>query len=983
MQSQSHSSSQFSVNSHPSLRYSDTTQGTSQSTLFPPPPPLPQTPSNGGPVEATDNVLNKVAEKETSLFQACLNLRSRLRGVPGFEDQLRALEEEDAEDTDPVTLLWWTFRKGYPLLMIYNTLNPAQPLDVDRVPENKRGKAATFKFLQACFNELKFAPEECFIITDLYGDDTTGFVKVVRVVNRVLDILVEEHLIDTVLADDNSLSLESSKDVKRSQRQHIVEELVKTERTYVQHLELLQSFKKLVEEKGVIPGDAIHDIFLNLNALLDFQRRFLIRVEQTNALPESQQNWGKLFKLYNDAFKVYEPYIANQKRCEEVTTREFDKLREAGGSNEMRQMVETPAILSSFLMKPFQRLAKYPLLLKELRDKGGLDQARKEDITIGIEAASSVLERTNDAVNREELLAAVQELKGRVEDWKGHRVEAFGSLLLAGTFTVLKGDNASTKDSEREYKVYLFESILLCCKEMNPNKQKNKLMNKPAVDRRGKPKLQLKGRIFMQNVTETISLAKPGSYTCQIFWKGDPGIENFVIKFTTEELMKKWATQVDAQRRVWRDRARVSDGRSYGTSETEFTFMQNQGALENPYRYDDDGEDDDEVATVYGRPPVSEFSMSSRNGSRTSLRSRSTTGESGPSVSQPPSRVPPPRFPMGTNAPPLTLRTQQLANAAPSPNERGGDSYFSPSVESPISIRTSSSSGMFPFPRQQPPTSAYHGEENNRFTAPAIGRTVSRDAQAMNGYPSNSRSMRPSAPPGTTSQSAQNRFRSASSPNIQNTLPPNRQYANQGSPVPDVPVPPFPVHYAHHAGINRSQSNSPTGASVGRVPSQSPGTAQRDRSAQARLAQEANYQDYDDNSTQQNGRPPAFPRSATQPPAVQDSRPLSPGSTDYQPSSPTQLKVKVYCESAGCTYTLVVAINISYQSLKDRIDAKLQRSTNLSLSSGQLKLKYLDDDDYVSIQSDEDVQIAFETWKEQHMDQIVAGQLGEIELYCQ
>ena len=180
MQSQSHSSSQFSVNSHPSLRYSDTTQGTSQSTLFPPPPPLPQTPSNGAPVEATDNVLNKVADKETSLFQMCLNLRQRLRGVPGFEEELREIEEEDAEDTDPVTLLWWTFRRGYPLLMIYNTLNPAQPLDVDasKVTESKRGKAATFKFLQACFNKLKFAPEECFIITDLYGDDTTGFVKV-------------------------------------------------------------------------------------------------------------------------------------------------------------------------------------------------------------------------------------------------------------------------------------------------------------------------------------------------------------------------------------------------------------------------------------------------------------------------------------------------------------------------------------------------------------------------------------------------------------------------------------------------------------------------------------------------------------------------------------------------------------------------------------------------------------------------------------
>ena len=474
-----------------------------------------------------------------------------------------------------------------------------------------------------------------------------------------------------------------------------------------------------------------------------------------------------------------------------------------------------------------------------------------------------------------------------------------------------------------------------------------------------------------------------GSYTCQIFWKGDPGIENFVIKFTSEELMKKWATQVNQQRKIWKEKARGSEGKSFGTSETEFTFMQNQGALENPYRYDEDADDDDEVSTLYGKPLVSEFSMGSRNGSRSSLRSRSTTGDSGQSTAQPAPRVPPPRFPMGVNGPALTLRTQQLANMGPSPNDRGGESYFSPSLDSPISTRTSSSSGMFPFPRQQPPTSAYHGEDSNRFTAPAIGRTVSRDAQAMNGYPLGNRSaMRPSATASMGSQSSQNRFRSASSPNIQNSLP-NRQHAGADQTVPVPDVPPFPVHYAHQAGINRSQSNSPTGAPVGRGPTQSPGSSQRDRSAQARHMQEFSYPDYDEPSMRQNGRQPTLPKNAAQPPIAQDSRPLSPRSEDYTPPSPTQLKVKVHCDSAGCTYTLVVAINISYQSLKDRIDAKLQRSTNLSLSSGQLKLKYLDEDDYVSIQSDEDVQIAFETWKEQHLDQIVIGQLGEIELFCQ
>jgi cell division control protein 24 len=67
-------------------------------------------------------------------------------------------------------------------------------------------------------------------------------------------------------------------------------------------------------------------------------------------------------------------------------------------------------------------------------------------------------------------------------------------------------------DTHSQYHVYLFETILLCCKNIDLTKPKNKLSNKTLVDNKGKPKLQLKGRIFMQNVTDLVSLAKPGMH---------------------------------------------------------------------------------------------------------------------------------------------------------------------------------------------------------------------------------------------------------------------------------------------------------------------------------------------------------------------------------------------------------------------------------------------------------------------------------------
>ena len=480
--SQAHTSSNYSIQSQRSTgtgsRSSDTTQGTAHSTLFT--PPVPQMPrdaaagqmsggggagSNGnagggdggaGDVTATNNVMNSVADASSSLFQICVTLRERLQVVPGVPEAIQEEQDNTGDDWDPVTVLWRTFMRGLPLLHIYNALRPPQPLSLGPgVREDKRSKAAVFKFLQACIHDLKFPAEECFIVTDIYSNDTTGFTKVARVVNRILDLCVQRGLIEDKKPTASDFA-EAEKGMKKSQRQHIISELVATERTYVQHLELLQKFKHLVEERGVINGDAAHAIFLNLNALLDFQRRFLIRVEQTNAQPEQEQNWGRTFMMYIDAFKVYEPYIANQRKCERTVVAEFPKLAAAGGTQEIKSMVESPTTLYGFLMKPFQRLSKYPLLLEDLYKKGDLTDEKKKDLLVGKAAATDVLTRTNQVMDREEKAEAVQELKMRVEDWKGHRVEGFGELLLYGTFTVLKSETVGAgKDGERQVSAHL------------------------------------------------------------------------------------------------------------------------------------------------------------------------------------------------------------------------------------------------------------------------------------------------------------------------------------------------------------------------------------------------------------------------------------------------------------------------------------------------------------------------------------------------
>lgn len=130
-----------------------------------------------------------------------------------------------------------------------------------------------------------------------------------------------------------------------------------------------------------------------------------------------------------------------------------------------------------------------------------------------------MLEQANSAVDRELRNEALLDLCQRVDEWKGHDIDHFGDLILHGQFTVVTGKS----DVEKEFAIYLFERILLCCKEVNPNKAaKDKLMTgaqkkekkeKEKRDKKmtGKGKLHLKGRIFMTNVTDVVSLVKPGT----------------------------------------------------------------------------------------------------------------------------------------------------------------------------------------------------------------------------------------------------------------------------------------------------------------------------------------------------------------------------------------------------------------------------------------------------------------------------------------
>lgn len=448
-----------------------------------------------------------------------------------------------------------------------------------------------------------------------------------------------------------------------------------------------------------------------------------------------------------------------------------------------------------------------------------------------------------------------------------------------------------------------------------------------------------------------LTCAFSGSHRIQIFWKGDPGVvDNFIIRYTNEDIMKKWHKDIETQRQ---EQAGQRNVRHTGTSDSEFMYMQNMQGMVNPYQQEYDAEEDSQVHSG----SFSEFPVS-RNASSTSLRARSATGGSSGSIALPGMR-PPPRFPLPDIPPALHT---QLSNGSLSPGERlvHDSSYFSPTTETP-STRSSSQS-TFNYSRQMSSSSTVWSEESNRYTAPAFSTRMSKDGPNVNPYFSgatpngngaNGRVQRPSLPPmsiqGQPMNTMSQRVRSASSPDIHNHNPP--RYVNGGhtmQTIDNVPVPPIPPQLANmRAPVNRSQNNSPTN---GNLPIRS---AAQTPVGGTRHTPSGGYHD-----------PPYTSALATSQSSLSENPLAESGMLESEalaasgPVMPTQLKAKVSYDDNYVT--LVIASNILFRSLTDRVDAKLARFTQRSIGNNTARLRYQDEDgDFVTIDSDEAVQLAF------------------------
>ncbi|XP_058878264.1 triple functional domain protein isoform X9 [Acipenser ruthenus] len=258
----------------------------------------------------------------------------------------------------------------------------------------------------------------------------------------------------------HELNEEKRKSARR--KEFIMAELIQTEKAYVRDLRecmdtYLWEMTSGVEEipPGIVNKE--HIIFGNMQDLFEFhQNIFLKELEKYEQLPEDV---GHCFVTWAEKFQMYVNYCKNKPDSTQLI------LEHAGPYFDVIQQRHRLAnSISSYLIKPVQRITKYQLLLKELLT---CCEEGKGEIKDGLEVMLSVPKRANDAMH-------LSMLEGFDEN-----IESQGELILQESFQVWDPKTLIRKGRERH--LFLFEMSLVFSKEVKDSNGRSKYIYKSKL----------------------------------------------------------------------------------------------------------------------------------------------------------------------------------------------------------------------------------------------------------------------------------------------------------------------------------------------------------------------------------------------------------------------------------------------------------------------------------------------------------------------
>uniref|UniRef100_A0A8C3EJ01 MCF.2 cell line derived transforming sequence-like 2 n=1 Tax=Corvus moneduloides TaxID=1196302 RepID=A0A8C3EJ01_CORMO len=311
-----------------------------------------------------------------------------------------------------------------------------------------------------------------------------------------------------------------------TRRSHIINELIETERVYVEELQsIIEGYASEMDNPNLVHliPSALQNkkeiLFGNLPEIYDFHNRIFLK-EIENCI-ENPELLARCFLKRKEDLQIYEKYCQNKPRSEAL-------WRQCGDSiffQECQRKLDHKLSLDAYLLKPVQRITKYQLLLKEM-----LKCSKNSEGTAELEEALATMLDIIKSVNDSMHQIAITGYEGDVSE--------LGKLLMQGSFNVWtdhkKGHN-KVKDLARfkpmQRHLFLYTKMLLFCKKREENTDGHE---KTAS-------YSFKNSLKMSTVGITENV-KGDNKKFEIWYNGRE--EVYIIQASSVELKNTWISEI-------------------------------------------------------------------------------------------------------------------------------------------------------------------------------------------------------------------------------------------------------------------------------------------------------------------------------------------------------------------------------------------------------------------------------------------------------
>ncbi|KAI8915839.1 hypothetical protein EDD86DRAFT_196996 [Gorgonomyces haynaldii] len=206
-------------------------------------------------------------------------------------------------------------------------------------------------------------------------------------------------------------------DKNQIHRQEVIWEMLTTEADYLQDLRIVSRLCDKLIAGGVLTKKDAKLIFSNLDDLITVSQKFisLMMLRKREDVGVFHRMSDIMFELAQD-LKIYHVYCSNYSRAVDFLEQ---TRQDPDFSRVMQVFTMGPEFrkldIGSFLLKPVQRICKYPLMIKELTKSTPADDPEHKELNNAIEVLSEVLTFVNLKQGEAEARKEMYGLLNRIE----------------------------------------------------------------------------------------------------------------------------------------------------------------------------------------------------------------------------------------------------------------------------------------------------------------------------------------------------------------------------------------------------------------------------------------------------------------------------------------------------------------------------------------------------------------------------------------